>query len=132
MPVIYDIDKANGMIHTKCVGAVTHEEVIGHFRQLEADPDCPSHLNVLLDLTEQTSLPNVGNLREVAQEIRRVRHRVRFGVCAIVAPGNALYGMLRMFEVFTEPYFHQAAVFRTVPEAEAWLASRIARDSAAG
>jgi hypothetical protein len=124
MPVTYEIDKAKRIIHTKCSGAVTLEEVIDHFRVLEKDPDCPHHSNVLLDLTEQTSTPGSENLRDIAREISRIRGSVQFGTCAIVARTDALFGMLRMFEVFTEQYFRRTYVFRTAREAEAWLASQ--------
>ena len=131
MPVRYEIDKAKRMIHTKCSGAVTLEEVIDHFRVLEKDPDCPHQLDVLLDLTEQTSIPRSENLRDVAREISRIRGTIQFGTCAIVAGSGVLFGMLRMFEVFTEPYFRRTCVFRTAPEAEAWLASQDPTTSAA-
>jgi hypothetical protein len=32
--------------------------------------------------------------------------------------------MMRMFEVFAEDYFRETRVFRTVGEAELWLASQ--------
>ena len=131
MPVTYEIDKAKRMIHTKCSGAVTLEEVIDHFRLLEKDPHCPHHPDVLLDVTEQTSIPLSENLRDVAREIRRIRGTIQFGACAIVAGAGVLFGMLRMFEVFTEPYFRQTRVFRTAPEAEAWLVSQDPTTSAA-
>ena len=38
MPVSYRIDQDNGMIRTRCVGNVTFEEVVDHFRDLEEDP----------------------------------------------------------------------------------------------
>ena len=59
MPVIYQIDRANGIIRTRCVGPVTIDEVIDHFRQLERDADCPERLDVLLDISEETSVPKV-------------------------------------------------------------------------
>lgn len=111
MPVKYQIDKANRIIRTKCIGPVTIEEVVEHFRALERDPDCPNHVDVLLDLSEETSVPKKENLQEVASEIRRIRGRVRFGTCAIVATTDALFGMLRMFEVFTEKYSANHASF---------------------
>ena len=124
MPVIYQIDKPNGLIRTTCVGDVTLEEVTRHFQALANDPDCPDRLDVLLDLSQQTSLPQSTQLREVTLAIRRVRSRVRFGNCAIVACTDALYGMLRMFQVFTEELFQEAQVFRSISDAEAWLAVR--------
>jgi hypothetical protein len=129
MPVEYRIDPRRGMIHTRCIGDVTIEEVIGHFRELEKDPECPPYLDVLLDLTEETSLPEVRNLRDVVREMERVRYKVQFGTCAIVAPRDALFGMIRMFEVFAEPVFTKTRVFRTVREAESWLASELTTGS---
>jgi hypothetical protein len=124
MPVTYQIDAANGIIRTRCIGDVTLEEVLGHFRDLTRDPDGPRHLDVLLDLSEQTSVPESQDMRTVAYEISRVRERVEFGTCAVVASSNALFGMLRMLQVFTEELFSESWVFRTLPEAEAWLEER--------
>jgi hypothetical protein len=124
MPVRYQIDKPNELIRTECIGDVTLEEVVNHFQVLTQDPLCPNHLDVLLDLTEQTSLPESDQLREVTAAIRRVQRWVRFGACAIVAPTDALYGMLRMFQVFTEDLFREAQVFRSIGDAEAWLTAR--------
>ena len=128
MPVRYQLDQANGLIRTSCVGIVTLEEVIDHFRELAQDPDCPDYLDVLLDLTKQTSLPRSDDLREVTAAIRSVQQRVRFGFCAIVASTDALFGMLRMFQVFTEDLFREAQVFRSSPDADAWLTARRAAD----
>lgn len=124
MPVTYQIDAANGIVRTRCVGAVTLEEVLGHFRDLTRDPNCPRRLDVLLDLSQETSLPESQEMRIVAYEISRVRERVVFATCAVVACGDALFGMLRMFQVFTEELFGESWVFRSLPEAEAWLAER--------
>jgi hypothetical protein len=132
MPVTYQIDKTNRIIRTKCLGPVTIEEVIDHFHALENDPGCPDRVNVLLDLSEETSIPTKENLTDVATEINRIRGRVQFGSCAVVACTDALYGMLRMFEVFTDQYFRELSVFRTKREAEAWLASRHPTTLAAG
>jgi hypothetical protein len=111
---------------------VTIEEVVEHFHVLERDPDCPDLVNVLLDLSEQTSIPKKENLQAVTGEIKRIRGRVQFGSCAIVARTDALYGMLRMFEVFAEQLFRESYVFRTVREAEAWLTSQHPTTAAAG
>ena len=126
MPVTYQIDKANKLIRTKCTGAVTLAEVIDHFRVLEQDPNCPDQLDVLLDLSEVTSIPDRGNLQDVTREISRIRGRVQFGACAIVACTDVLFGMLRMFEVFAEECFRETSVFRTESQAETWLSQHSA------
>ena len=121
MPVVYQIDKANRMIHTQCIGPVTIEEVVEHFHILARDRDCPEHADVLLDLSKETTIPTKDNLENVIDEIATVRDTVRFGRCAIVACTDALYGMLRMFQVYAEPYFTETYVFRSISEAEKWL-----------
>jgi hypothetical protein len=123
MPVTYRIDKANRIIRTRCIGEVTIEEVIEHFRELERDPEGVGLLDVLLDLTEQTSIPKTEYLHQITQEIWRIREKVQFGICAVAAGSDALFGMLRMFEVFAEKQFHEIRVFRTVREAAEWLAA---------
>jgi malate/lactate dehydrogenase len=68
MTVTYQIDEAKRRIHTRCIGAVTLDEVQQHY-------------------------------------VARVRPRVQFDGCAIIASRDALFGMARMFEVFAESYF---------------------------
>jgi hypothetical protein len=124
MPVTYSIDKAQGIIRTKCAGFVTLKQVVDHFRMLEQDPDCSSCLDVLLDLSETSSLPESVQLKAVSDEIGRIRTRVQFGACAIVATRDALFGMARVFEVFAAERFRATQVFRVYEDAEAWLASQ--------
>jgi hypothetical protein len=123
VPVTYEIDKARNLIRTRCEGTVLLEDVVAHFHTLEKDPDCPEHLDVLLDLSGTLTLPTPAKLRVVSDEIGRVRSRVGFGNCAIVVDREALYGIARMFEVFASGRFHATQVFRDRTEAEAWLES---------
>ena len=48
MPVTYRIDRELNRILTRCTGETVLKEVLGHFAELEADPDCPPHADVLL------------------------------------------------------------------------------------
>lgn len=124
MPVNYELDPVRELIRTTCVGAVNLEEVTDHFRDLAQNPNRPDRLNVLLDLTEVTSLPAADQLREVTDTIGTLARKIRFGACAIVAGRDALFGMMRMFEIFARNYFVTTQVFRTVAEAEVWLATQ--------
>jgi hypothetical protein len=123
MAVTYTINAKEKLIRTNCTGNVTVREVIDHFRSLEGDPACPDSLDVLLDLSETTSLPFSGEISAVAVEISRIKKKVRFNICAIVATRDALFGMLRMFSVVAGPDFRAIRVFRVAAEAEQWLAS---------
>lgn len=124
MPITYRIDRAKRIICTSCFGNVTLDEVFDHFRALDQDPECPDRLNVLLDLGRETSIPKSEQLRAVSDTIGRLREKVRFEDCAVIAVTDVLYGMARVFAVFAEPWFHEILVFRASDAAEAWLNSR--------
>ncbi len=121
MPITYRIDREMNRIFTRCSGETTLREVLAHFDELEMDPDCPPAADVLLDLSEITNLPNVGQIRTAAERTGDASRKVGFGACAVVVGSEAWFGMARVFEAFTEPHFTRTAVFRTVEAAEAWL-----------
>jgi CheY-like chemotaxis protein len=121
-PITYTIDAERKLIRTRCVGSVTLSAVTHHFVQLGSDPVCPPHLDVFLDLSETTSLPESAQLRAVSNEIAGIGARVKFGSCAIVTGGDALFGMMREFEGVARQYFDEVRVFRVGAEAEEWMA----------
>ncbi len=123
MPVIYQINYEDSIIETHCTGEVTLAEVLDHFRQLETESSLPERLDVLLDLDEMTSLPESAELQEVTRAVERLKAKVDWGTCAIVANRDALFGMIRMFEVFVEGLFVRTRVFRLRKDAERWLAA---------
>jgi hypothetical protein len=122
MPIIYQIDPAKYSIHTRCVGAATLQEARDHLDALQADPACPPSLNVLLDLTETTSVPDIEELQLISEEIGRV-HNIRFNACAILTTDDHFYGMARMFAAFSRHRFKAMHVFRTLNNARKWLDS---------
>ena len=123
MPVTYKIDAKKRIVRTKCFGQVKLQEVIDHFRALAQDPECPQLLNVFLDLRETDSLPSANHISVVINQVGKVRSRVQFGACAIVASRDALFGTMRMFEARAEEFFVVTRAFRTAAEAEEWLAT---------
>jgi hypothetical protein len=124
VPITYQIDAGKKTIRTKAVGYVTLQEVIDHFRTLAQDRECPERADVFLDLSEVDSLPETGQLPVVINELKRSPAKLRFGVCAILASRDALFGMMRMFEALAEEFFSATRTFRIATEAEAWLASK--------
>ena len=82
----------------------------------------PPRLDVLLDLTKMTSLPESGQIRLVADTLSGLREKTSWGACAVVAKQDVLFGMSRMFGVYAEPVFTRVHVFRERDEAKRWLA----------
>jgi hypothetical protein len=126
MPVTYTFSADRRTVRTRCAGHVTLEEVVEHFRGLERDPLCPAQLDVFLDLSELdvASIPHNFQISRVVLEMKRIESRVRFGACAILAPRDALFGMMRMFEAMADQNFRATRSFRDATEAEVWLASQ--------
>jgi len=62
MPLTYHIDKTNRITHVRSIEPVTLAEVIDHFHVLQRDPECPDRLDVLLHLSEQSSIPTKEHL----------------------------------------------------------------------
>jgi hypothetical protein len=124
VPITYQIDADKRTVRTKGVGPVTLQEVIDHFRTLEQDPERPERLDVFLDLSEVDSLPETHQISTVVTELKRIRPRLRFDACAILARVDALFGMMRMFEALAEDFFCVTRTFRIATEAEAWLVSQ--------
>ena len=120
MPVTYEIDAQKERIYTACTGQVTLPQVMAHFEALERDPARPRRLDVLLDLTGVSTLPEAPQMQAVADRVSLVEDLV-FGACAIVADREALFGMARMFEVFARGHFAAIRTFRQRAEAEEWL-----------
>jgi hypothetical protein len=121
MPVVYHLDKSACSIETACVGDVTLDEVLQHFAELDA-MELPERLDVLLDLTEMTSLPESGQIRVAADTLVGLRDKTRWDACAVVAKQDVLFGMSRMFGVYAEQVFVRVHVFREKDEARRWLA----------
>jgi hypothetical protein len=121
MPVRYVINKPGEFIHTRCVGEVTLDEVIEHFDTLVQDSDCPERLDVLLDLSAITSIPEIAQLWTVSEKIGETLSRVQFGLCAIVAIRPVLFGMTRMFQALSEEDFSAVRVFNNQDEARDWM-----------
>ncbi len=124
MPVTYVIDSSKKVIRTTCSPPLLFEEVIHHFHELNEDPACTGRMDVLLHVSDIDLIPKGNQLAVVSSEIRVLRKKVQFGACGIVAARDAIFGMMRVFEVLSADYFGAIRVFRESAEAERWLASQ--------
>jgi hypothetical protein len=121
MPVSYTIDVTRALITTRCFGHVTLAEVLEHFKDLaRVWPPVDRRFDVLLDLTDQTSLPTLRDLEEVAKELDEQIGPWRFGRCAVVTE-RELHGSMQMFEVLVGRFFDAIEIFGTPLAALKWL-----------
>jgi SpoIIAA-like len=124
VPITYSIDIPTALITTRCFGHVTLAEVQEHFRELPRVWPPVDRLDVLLDLRDQTSLPGLRELQDVATEIAVQIGPHRFGRCAVVTERELVFGSMQMFEVLVSRFFEAFRVFRTPSAAVAWLAPK--------
>ena len=121
MPITYTIDVPMALIVTQCIGHVTLAEVQEHFQELARVWPPVDRLDVLLDLTDQTSLPTLRDLEQAAKELDTRIGPWRFGRCAIVTQQDLLHGSMEMFEVLAGRFFEAIHIYRTPSAALAWL-----------
>ena len=120
MPVTYAIDVPRALIVTRCFGPVTLREVQEHFQELTCVWPRVQRLDVLLDLTDQTSLPTLRDLEEAAAELDQQIGPKQFGRCAVVT-GLQLHGSMQMFEVLVGRLFDAFEIFPSPEAAIVWL-----------
>ena len=121
MPVTYRIDGRANLIRTVGWGDVTPDEVHAHFNELARAWPPLAKLDVLLDLSGCTSIPDLSQLRDVVSHIKSLGGDRRFGTCAVVASRELLYGLMRVFEFLADESFAAIRVFRNEAEAVEWL-----------
>jgi len=124
MSITFSIDTRASLIRTIGSGNVTLDEIDAHFNQLGKVWPRGAKLDVLLDLSECTALPEISQLRAAVSRIQIFGGRKRFGLCAIVARRELLYGLMRVFELLAVQRFVAVRVFRHQPSAMVWLAKR--------
>jgi predicted N-formylglutamate amidohydrolase len=123
MPITYEFESDGRLIVTRCVGDTVLTEVLQHFGQLVNDPNCPPVLDVLLDLTEMTTVPDSSQLHAAARAAAQATEHVQFDHCAIVASTEPVRGLAMAWQMFAQRSFRAAETFRTFEEARAWLAT---------
>jgi hypothetical protein len=131
MPIRHAVDRELHRVRTTCSGLIGLDEVFQHFRTLEGEPYLPQPLDVLLDLSAISSVPDASQIQTVAAEIQRMLEKIRWGNCAIVATRDLVYGVSRILEVRSEESFLATQVFRELAAAEDWLDSERALRSRA-
>jgi hypothetical protein len=122
MPATYEIDKQRRLVISTGLGKVTFADLLAHQDKLLTDPDFDPSFSQIMDFTRITSF----DLE--ASDVYRLAQRNIFSPesrRAIAAPGDAMYGFGRMFEMLRENAGeHSIRVFRELDEAVDWVLSK--------
>lgn len=127
MAYAYTVDSLQRVVRVQISGEFTRDDLVALSRDLTHDPRVSVEFAQLIDLSAVATAPDVPT-----QDIRRRATAALTPVSrrAFVAPQPAVFGTCRMFASFRQMADHAepVGVFRTMPEAEAWLGLR-PRDS---
>jgi hypothetical protein len=118
MPSSYAIDPARRLVITRVWGAATDEDIHEHARRLRADPLYDATYRQLADMSGVTEiLVSTSTIEESSRGQLFAPGSQR----AFVASNDAVFGLLRKYELHAESLGQTIRVFRDRKEAEAWL-----------
>lgn len=119
MPAEYRIDEEFGVVLSRASGRLTDSDLLEHQRQLRSDPAFQPDLNQLFDFRDVT------DVEVTAAGIHSLAERNPFGSGArraFVVASQAMYGMMRMFQILTDTHPDELRVlFQDLGSANAWL-----------
>ena len=120
MPFSYVVYRENRLVVSTGSGLVSWEEIKSRQDQTKADPDFNPEFNQIVDLRSVTGFDMT------SAQARQLARRMIFSLTskrAFVAASPAVFGVGRMWEIFTEMSDNpsQIRVFYDLPSALKWL-----------
>ena len=118
---IEERDEGRGLLRV-WTGVVTGSDVIAAIDDYRTTVNLTKLEYIIADHEGVTAFEATADeIREVANADARLAELKPHLVIALVAPTDIVFGLARMWEVFTERPGWSARVFRSRPEAEAWV-----------
>ncbi|HEV7593409.1 MAG TPA: hypothetical protein VGO33_00330 [Gemmatimonadaceae bacterium] len=118
MPSSYKIDPGRRLVFTRIWGAATDEDIHEHARRLRADPLFDPTYRQLADMSDITEiLVSKGTIEEISRGQLFVPGAQR----AFVASQDAVFGLLRKYQLHADSSGQIIGVFRDRKGAEEWL-----------
>jgi len=120
MPVTHRIE--GDLLQIVAAGHYPPNALVEELVEAFADPLCPEHVKLLLDVraSEALATRNPDQIRRAAEFLERFAERIGRR-CAVVVARDVQFGLARMGSVFSDGVGVDSQVFRSVDEAVAWL-----------
>ena len=120
MPYAYQIDVERELVIVEFSAEANLAEAEALITQLYADPRHSVRFNRVFDCRGVTRLPPLGELRGVAELLRRRVDPTAHAKRAIVVRAGAPYGIGRMLQAFLDLVGVELHLFMDLDEAVAW------------
>lgn len=121
MNVSYNIDKDKNLIYIKFSGLITEQELMTTFAKMNEDPIFDKGINVIMDAMKVKTNLNIKDIRKIITYLKHIQKEREKIKLAIVAPGNATYGISREFESLWHEQAIELRVFRDLGKARNWV-----------
>ncbi len=118
MAISYLIDRDNRVVFTRISDMLDWPTLRRYLKTLGEDPQFDPRFRALVDMTEMT-----GTSVEAA-EVRLAAHDQPYhkdSRRAFVVTNDLVYGMLRMYAVYSESLLFEVSIFRDLQSALDWL-----------
>ena len=112
----------DGVVHVSASDMIDTAAIIDTLESIARHPDFRPGLSQLIDLADVSEfLSTPDGIREVVAWEHAHREMLGQRRCAMVAPDDYMFGMVRMYEMLTEDKAVEVQVFRKREEAVSWL-----------
>jgi hypothetical protein len=122
MPIENQIIPSRRLVITRIFGEVVYEDIESISKQLISMTDFDPHFDQLVDLSGVVKVNVTSDM--MRNHARAVYPYAKDSRCSVIATSDLVYGMARMYAAVQNDR-REFRVFRTVMEAEAWLASSV-------
>jgi hypothetical protein len=119
VPISYKID--GGLCVTTVAGEADLADVRAYLSARENDPARGGVIGTLIDVRGVTTLLSADDLRAIAKQRKQETDTSPGTRTAMLAGSDVVFGILRMYEAFTDGSNAAIRVFRDEGEARAWL-----------
>jgi hypothetical protein len=117
MPFSFHFAERRRVFHICAAGEVNEAELMDLVERLRDESAFVSGCPILCDCSALTRVSVSSSLIESLA--KAARERTNF--LAIIAPSPAVFGMARMYQIFSDPEDRRIRVFAKAKEAMAWL-----------
>ena len=117
MPFSFHPDERTGIFHIRAFGTITDAELVDLWDRLSHEPPFVTGWPILSDCSAVTAVLVSASLIESLAKTARTRHNL----AAIIAPNPVVFGLSRMYQIFSDPADKRIRVFSNAHEARVWL-----------
>ena len=123
MPITFTVDPARRLVQTAVIGDFDTADIVRVITGAADHPDFMPGFDILSDHREVGEPITPKQLRDLTELLRQLSDRFAGGRWAVVASKPASYGMMRALSTLTSEGSLRVEVFKTMEEAEEFLAS---------